>query len=167
MPDDKLAAFGVICTEEHTTQRIGIDVALEPHLRPALHVEDHAVTVVCGCLDWLRARFSRHLQKFFAIGAVEPGQTFPYLIGVDTATENALDLGPFPRQDRGARKVAEIALGGHRADVVLPACGKTLVHIERDPVESGAHASNYQSRADYLGSGALAIPLSASTSVGA
>ena len=68
MREDKLAAFAVICTEEHTTQRIGVDVALEPHLRPALHVEDHAITVVLGCLDWLRARFSRHLQEFFAIG---------------------------------------------------------------------------------------------------
>jgi hypothetical protein len=173
MPDDKLAAFAVICTEEHTTQRIGVDVALEPHLRPALHVEDHAVTVVCGCLDWLRARFSRHLQEFFAIGRVEPGQTLPHLIGVDTATGDGLDLGPFSRQNRGAREVAEVGIIGHRSNVLLPACGKVPIQVERGPAESCGHASDYQlrerhrHRRGHLGSGAVAIPLSASTSVGA
>jgi hypothetical protein len=142
-------------------------VAFQAHRRAALNIEDNAIALILGCHDWLRACIPGHGGELCTIGPVEPGQTFPYLIGVDTATGNALDLGPFPRQDRGARKVMEIGLGSHRADVVLPARGKTLVHIERDPVESGAHASNYQSRADYLGNGALAIPLSASTSVGA
>jgi hypothetical protein len=116
MPDDKLAAFAVICTEEHTTQRIGVDVALEPHLRPALHVEDHA---------------------------------------------------------RGAREVAEVGIIGHRSNVLLPACGKVPIQVERGPAESCGHASDYQlrerhrHRRGHLGSGAVAIPLSASTSVGA
>ena len=49
--ENELAAAGVISAEENACQRVGVDVALEPHLGPALDVEHDAVAVVAGGHD--------------------------------------------------------------------------------------------------------------------
>ena len=51
--EDKLAACPgqVIGAEQQAGQRVGVDVALEPHLGPALDVEHDAVAVVAGGHD--------------------------------------------------------------------------------------------------------------------
>ena len=51
--EDELAAFPgqVIGTEQQACQRVGINVALEPHLGSALDVEHDAVAVVAGGHD--------------------------------------------------------------------------------------------------------------------
>jgi hypothetical protein len=51
--DDKLAADVVTREKEQASQRIGVNVALESHVRPALDVDDDPVSIVTCGLDWL------------------------------------------------------------------------------------------------------------------
>lgn len=46
-------AVGVVSEEQQACNRVGIHVALEPHLRPELHVQHHAVPIVVGRVDRL------------------------------------------------------------------------------------------------------------------
>jgi hypothetical protein len=71
--EDELTAFGVIRAEQHSGERVGIDVTLEAHRRPELNVEDNAIAVVLSRSDRLRARLTHQIQKVSAIGPVEPG----------------------------------------------------------------------------------------------
>lgn len=134
--ENELAAAGVIRAEEDACQRVGVDVALEAHRRPALDVQHDAVAVVLGRRNRLGAGFAGHLEELFTIGPVEPGQPVAHLRGVYPAARDSLDLYRLPRQDRGARELVEIGVGGNLSNVLLPACGKTLVQVERGPAES-------------------------------
>lgn len=134
--ENELAAGGVICAEEHACQRIGIDVTLKAHRRPPLDVQHDAVAVVLGRRDRLIARLGGHAAELLAIGLVEPGQAVAHFSGVYPAAGYPLDLYRLPRQDRGARELVEIGVGGYLSNVLLPACGKTLVQVERGPAES-------------------------------
>ena len=136
MRENELAAAGVICAEEHACQRIRVDVAFKAHRRPALNVQHDAVAVVFGRRDRLVARFGGHVAELLAIGPVEPGQPVAHFSGVYPAAGYPLDLYRLPRQDRGAREFVEIGVGGYFSNVLLPACGKTLVQVERGPAES-------------------------------
>jgi hypothetical protein len=134
--ENELAAAGVIRAEEHACQRIGVDVAFEAHRRAALNVEDDAVAVVFGRRDRLVARCGGHVEKVLAIGPVEPGQPLAHLSGVYPAAGDPLDLDRLPRQDRGARELTEIGVGGYLSNVLLPVCGEKFVQVERGPAES-------------------------------
>jgi hypothetical protein len=134
--ENELAAAGVIRAEEHACQRIGIDVAFEAHRRTALNVEHDAVAVVLSRRDWLVARCCGHVEELFAIGTGEPGQLVVHLSGVYSAAGDPLDLYRLPRQDRGARELVEIGVGGYLSNVLLPVCGEPFVQVERGPVES-------------------------------
>jgi hypothetical protein len=106
--ENELAAAGVISAEENACQRV----------------------------DRLGAGFAGHVEELFTIGPVEPGQPVAHLRGVYPAARDSLDLYRLPRQDRGARELVEIGVGGNLSNVLLPACGKTLVQVERGPAES-------------------------------
>jgi hypothetical protein len=134
--ENELAAAGVIRAEEHACQRIGVDVAFEAHRRTALNVEHDAVALVLGRRDRLVARCGGHVEKVLAIGPVEPGQPVAHLSGVYPAAGDPLDLYRLPRQDRGARELVEISVGGYLSNVLLPVCGETFVQVERGPAES-------------------------------
>jgi hypothetical protein len=139
----------VIRAEKYAGQRIRVDVTLEAHRPPTLHVEDNAVAVVRGRRDWLRARFTGHVKELPAVGPIEPWQAFAHLACVHAATGDALDLWCLARQDRGSGEIVEVGVSGHRTNVVLPACGKNPVDVERGPVESRRHATDYELRELY------------------
>jgi hypothetical protein len=134
--ENELAAAGVIRAEDHACQRIGVDVAFEAHRRTALNVEYDAVAVVLGRRDRLVARCGGHVEELFAVGTVEPGQLVVHLSGVYPAAGDPLDLYRLPRQDRGARELVEIGVGGYLSNVLLPVCGEPFVQVERGPAES-------------------------------
>ena len=134
--EDELAAAGVIRAEEHACQRIGVDVAFVAHRRTTLNVQDDAIAVVLGRRDRLVARRGGHVEEVLAIGPVEPGQPVPHLSGVYPAAGDPLDLYRLPRQDRGARELVEISVGGYLSNVLLPVCGERFVQVERGPAES-------------------------------
>jgi hypothetical protein len=133
--ENELAAAGVIRAEEDACQRVGVDVALEAHRRPALDVQHDAIAVVPGRRDRLVAGFAGHLEELFTIGPVEPGQPVAHLRGMYSAARDSLDLYRLSRQDRGAREIVEIGVDGNLSNVLLPACGKRLVQVERGPAE--------------------------------
>jgi hypothetical protein len=134
--DNEFTASGVICAEKDSCQRIRVDVAFESHRRAPLNVQHDAVAVVLGCRHWLRARLTGHLEELLAIGTVEPGQAVAHLSGMYPAAGDPLNLSRLPRQDRGARELMEIGVGSYLLNVLLPACGKTFVQVERGPAES-------------------------------
>lgn len=142
--EDQFARTRVIRAEKHGGQRIRVDVTLEPHRRPALHVEDNAIAVVHGRGDRLRAGFARHLEELPAVGPVEPWQALAHLLGVYATTGDALNFWCLARQDRRSGEVVEVGVSGHRADLALPACGKNPVEVERGPAESRRHAIDYE-----------------------
>ena len=76
-------------------------MAFQAHRRTALNVEDDAVALVLGCRDWLAHACPGHGEEVCTVGPAEPGQPFPYLIGVDTATGNLFDLGRLPATRSG------------------------------------------------------------------
>src|SRR4029077_20312421 len=102
----------------------------------ALNVEHDAVAVVHGRRDRLGAGFAGHLEELFTIGPVEPGQPVAHLSGVYPAAGAPLDLYRLPRQDRSARELVEISVGGYLSNVLLPFCGEKFVQVERGPAES-------------------------------
>lgn len=106
------------------------------HRRTTLNVQDDAIAVVFGRRDRLVARCGGHVEEVLAIGPVEPGQPVPYLSGVYPAAGDPLDLYRLPRQDRGARELVEISVGGYLSNVLLPVCGERFVQVERGPAES-------------------------------
>jgi hypothetical protein len=134
--ENELAAAGVIRAEEDACQRVGVDVALEAHRRPALDVQHDAIAVVLGRRDRLGTRCGGHVEELLAIGPVEPGQPVAHLRGVYPAARDSLDLYGLSRQDRGARELVEIGVGGNLSNVLLPACGERFVQVKRGPVES-------------------------------
>lgn len=134
--ENEFTASGVIRAEEHACQRIGVDVALEAHRRTALNVQHDAVTVVLGRHDRPAAGFTGHLEDLFPVGPVQPWQALAHLGGVYPAARDPPDLGRLPRQDRSTRELVEIGGLGYLAYVLLPACGKKFVQVERGPAES-------------------------------
>jgi hypothetical protein len=73
--EDQLAARpgGVIGTEQQAGQRVGVNVALEPHLGSALNVEHDAVPVIAGCHDRFGAGVPGELKEALSVEPVQPG----------------------------------------------------------------------------------------------
>jgi hypothetical protein len=73
--EDKLAACPrqVIGTEQQAGQRVGINVALEPHLGSALNVEHDAVPVIVSGHDRFGAGFLGELEEVLSVEPVQPG----------------------------------------------------------------------------------------------
>jgi hypothetical protein len=134
--ENELAAAGVIRAEEHACQGISVDAAFEAHRRTALDVQHDAIALVLGRRNRLVARCGGHVEELFTIGPVEPGQPVAHLTGVYPAARDPLDLYRLPRQDRGARELVEISVGGYLSNVLLPVCGERFVQVERGPAES-------------------------------
>jgi hypothetical protein len=134
--ENELAAAGVIRAEEHACQGISVDAAFEAHRRTALDVQHDAIALVLGRRNRLVARCGGHVEELFTIGPVEPGQPVAHLTGVYPAARDPLDLNRLPRQDRGARELVEISVGGYLSNVLLPVCGERFVQVERGPAES-------------------------------
>ena len=72
---DKLAACPgqVIGTEQQAGQRVGINVALEPHLGSALNVEHDAVPAIVRGHDRFGACFLGERQEVLSVKPVQPG----------------------------------------------------------------------------------------------
>jgi hypothetical protein len=73
--EDKLAACPsqVIGTEQQACQRVGINVALKPHLGSALNVEHDAVPVIASGHDRLGAGFLGEFEEVTSVKSVQPG----------------------------------------------------------------------------------------------
>jgi hypothetical protein len=73
--EDELAACPsqVIGTEQQAGQRVGINVALEPHLGSALNVEHDAVPVIASGHDRFSAGFLGELAEVLSVKPVQPG----------------------------------------------------------------------------------------------
>ena len=136
--EDKLAACPgqVIGTEQQTGQRVGINMALEPHLGSALNVEHDAVPVIVSGYDRFGAGFLGELEKFFAVEPVQPGQVSPYVRGVYPAAEDVLHVLRFAGQDRGAGELPELSLGCRGGYLLLPGSAEAAGQVERCPPES-------------------------------
>lgn len=143
MRDDQFTAGLMVGAEQQPGQRIGVDMALEPHGWPALHVEHDAVPVVSCGDDRLGADLVGQLEKLALIGLVQPGQQQPHLVGVHPAARDMPHVFGFPGQHRSTGKLAEIGACGDRADFCLPAIRERGVEVERRPVESQRHSSVY------------------------
>jgi hypothetical protein len=89
--DAQLAALGMVGAEEHAAERVGVHMALEPHGRPALHVEDHAVPVVGSRHDGFVPRPVNQVEEVPVVKLVQPWQLQSYLVGVNTATRDGPD----------------------------------------------------------------------------
>src|SRR5580693_10812311 len=73
--EDELAACPgqIIGTEQQACQRVGINVALEPHLGSALNVEHDAVPVIASSHDRFGAGVPGELKEALSVEPVQPG----------------------------------------------------------------------------------------------
>jgi hypothetical protein len=73
--EDQLATRSgqVISAEQQAGQRVGVDVTLEAHLVPALHVEHDAVPLVASGHDRFGASLLRQFEKMLPVEPVQPG----------------------------------------------------------------------------------------------
>jgi hypothetical protein len=74
VPEYKLAACPsqVIGTEQQACQRVGINMALEPHLRAALNVEHDAIPIIAGGHDLLGAGLPGEFEQVLSVEPVQP-----------------------------------------------------------------------------------------------
>ena len=136
--EDKLAARPgqVIGTEQQTGQRVGINVALEPHLGSALNVEHDAVSVIARGHDRFGAGFLGELQEVLSVEPVQPGQVSPDVRSVHAAAEDVLHVPRFAGQDRCAGKLPELSFVCRGGYLPLPVSAKPAGQVERCPSES-------------------------------
>jgi hypothetical protein len=83
-------------------------MALEPHDRPALDVEDDAIAIIAGCHDRLRACLTSQRQERATVRLMEPGQPLPHLVGMDAAAMDTQHLGCLAGRDWCARELVEV-----------------------------------------------------------
>src|ERR1700733_2692172 len=121
MRDDKFAPAGVVGAEKQPGERVGVDMALEPHLFPALDVEHETVAVVTGGADVLAGHVVGALEYLVPVRLVKPGQVVTHLVGVDAAAWNLLHVRALAGQQRRAREVADVGGLGYGEDLLLPA----------------------------------------------
>jgi hypothetical protein len=138
VPEDNLAARPgqVIGTEQQAGQRVGINVALEPHLGSALNVEHDAVPIIAGGHDWFGVGVLGQLEEALSVEPVEPGQVSPHVGSVHSAAEDVLHVLRFAGQDRCAGKLPELSLVCRGGYFLLPVSGETAGQVERCPPES-------------------------------
>ena len=86
----------VIGAEQQPGQRVGIDMALEPHRGSALDVQHDAVPVVAGRRNRLVAGHSGPGRGRAPVEPVQPGQVVPEVTGVKPAAGDAA-ARPLPR----------------------------------------------------------------------
>jgi hypothetical protein len=86
--EDQLAARPgqVIGTEQQACQRIGINMALEPHVGSVLDVEHDAVPVIMCRHYRFVPGLPRQVEELLPIEPVEPGQISPDIMSVHSAT---------------------------------------------------------------------------------
>ncbi len=158
--EGQFAAGQMIGAKEQPGQRVGVDVALEPHRCVSLHIEHDAVTVVACRHDGLRASLGSEFEELAPIRLVQPGHPPPHLIGMDAAAPDVQYVSCLARQDWRAGKLSKIGLLRRHADVLLPAGRKVAVEVERGPVESRRHEPHLlfnSTRAVSLRTGVLVI----------
>jgi hypothetical protein len=129
-------ALRVVGKEEKTRQRIRVDMAFEPHLGSALDVQDDAVPFVGRRPDGFGEGTRGQLEKALTVALIEPGKALPYLVRVYSATPNTRYVPGLAREHRGNREGPALSLGGDRGDLVLPAPGKLIGHVEFCPAET-------------------------------
>ena len=136
--EDKLAACPgqVIGAEQQASQRVGINVALEPHLGSALNVEHDAVPVIASGPDRFGAGFLSELEEALSVEPVQPGQVSPHIGSVHPAAEDVLHVPRFAGQERCAGKLPELSLGCRGGYLLLPVSAEPAGHVERCPPES-------------------------------
>lgn len=120
----------LIRQKEQAGQWVGVNVAFEPHFRPALNIQDHAIPVVGGRPDRLGADSGGQLQNPCPVQPVKPGQATPDLVGMNPAARDMLDPLRLTRKHGCAREGAIVGHGGDRIDIVLPALGEPVGHVE-------------------------------------
>ena len=103
MGEDQLAPVTqiVIGAEKQAGQRVGVDVALEPHSGPLLNIEYEAVPVIVGGHHGFVTGPAGQVEEVFPVKLVQPRQLTPDLVGVDTAAGDMCHLVRFAGQDRG------------------------------------------------------------------
>ena len=136
--EDELPArtLRMVGKEEKTGQRIRVDVAFEAHLGSALDVQDDPVPFVGGRPDGFGEGTRGQLEKALTVALIEPGKALPYLVRVYPATPDARYVPGLAREHRSNREVPALSLGGDRGDLVLPALGKLIGHVEFCPAET-------------------------------
>jgi len=136
--EDNLAACPgqLIGTEQQAGQRIGIDVALEPHLGSALNVKHDAVPVIASGTDRFGAGFLGELEEAPSVEPVQPRQASPHVRSVHPAAEDVLHVLRFAGQDRGAGELPELSLGCRGGYLLLPVSAEPAGQVERCPPES-------------------------------
>jgi hypothetical protein len=136
--EDKLAACPsqVIGTEQQAGQRVGINVALEPHPGSALNVEHDAVPVIASGHDRFGAGFLGELAEVLSVKPVQPGQVLPHIGSAHPAAHDMLHVLRFARQDRCAGELPELSFGCRGGYLLLPVSGEAAGQVERCPPES-------------------------------
>ena len=119
--DYQFPAHRVIGAEEQAGQRVGVDVTLEPHGRAVLYVEYDPIAVVASRHHALRASLAGQFKKRAVVELIQPGEASAHLIGVDATAMDVPDGRSLSRKGRRGRELAEISIGGDRADFLLPA----------------------------------------------
>ena len=94
--EDKLATCPgqVIGTEQQAGQRVGINVALEPHLGSPLNVEYDAVPIIARARghDRFGTGVLGELEEVTPVEPVQPGQVSPHVGSVHPAAEDVLHV---------------------------------------------------------------------------
>jgi hypothetical protein len=141
MREDQFApgAGAVIGAEKQPGQRIGVDVAFEPHRRAALDIEDDAVPVVIGRHDGLGPYLLGQVEKQVPVVLVQPGQVSLEVTGMQPAARDMVHVRGLTGQDRRARVVPELGFGGGSSDFLPPVIGQQAGHVECGPMESRRH----------------------------
>jgi hypothetical protein len=139
IPHDQLAAGLMACEEQQTGQRVGVNVALEPHPGAALHVEHYSVAFVVRGNHVLSAGQTGQREEFGAVRRVQPRQVIAHRVGVHPAPVDERHVWCLAGKGRRGRVLAEISGGGYRADVSLPAGGKAAGNVECGPAKWWNH----------------------------
>jgi hypothetical protein len=134
----KLAACPgqVIATEQQAGPRVGINVALEPHLGSALNAEHDAVPVIASGPDRFGAGFLGELEEVLSVEPVQAGQVSPHARSVHPAAADVLHIPRFARQDRCAGKLPELSFVRRNSDFMLPVSAEAAGEVERCPPKS-------------------------------
>jgi hypothetical protein len=95
-------------------------MALEPHRRSVLNVQDDAVSVISGRPDAFGRYGLGQFQEVAAVRLVQPGQALPHLDSVNPAAGDVPHLLRFAGEERSTGELPEF--GGLRrgGDVLLP-----------------------------------------------
>jgi hypothetical protein len=96
--DDQLAAcaWAMIGEEQQRGERIGVDVTLESHVRVALDVQDHAVSIILSGTGHLTSGHAlSQVDKFRPIELRQPRKAVRNLISMHPGPGNMVHVGHF------------------------------------------------------------------------